>query len=64
LPVPHIPQELGTPVHESPPLDPAMAEANEENFFSIFAEPQFGHLVPVQSLDRKSISLSLSHFAQ
>jgi hypothetical protein len=63
LPVPHFPQEVGTPLQESA-LEPAMAEAKEENFFWILADPQRGHLVPFQSLDRNRISLSASHLSQ
>jgi hypothetical protein len=63
LPVPHIPQELGVPVHDGsaalPPLD-----ANKENFFESLVEPQLGHLVPFQSFERTRISLSLAHFSQ
>jgi len=43
---------------------PAVAEANVENFFSSFAEPQCGHFVPCQSFERTKISLSRSHFPQ
>lgn len=66
LPVLHIPQELGTPVQEvgSGPVAPAVAEAKVENFFASFVEPQCGHFVPSQSLERTRISLSRSHFAQ
>jgi hypothetical protein len=59
LPVPHIPQELGTPEQvgaAAPP--PGLAEANVENFFSSFVEPQPGHFVPPQWLERTRISLS------
>jgi hypothetical protein len=42
----------------------AVDEANVENFFSILAEPQCGHFVPVQLLERTRISLSRSHFSQ
>jgi len=44
-------------------LPPAL-DAKVENFFSSRAEPQWGHLVPDQSLERTRISLSLSHFPQ
>ena len=43
---------------------PVVAEAKVENFLASFVEPQRGHLVPVQSLERTRISLSVSHFAQ
>jgi len=39
-------------------------EANVENFFSNRVDPQWGHLVPFQSLERTSTSLSLSHLPQ
>jgi hypothetical protein len=57
-----MPHELGLPVQdgsESPALD-----ANTENFFANFVEPQCGHFVPVQSLERTRTSLSCSHFSQ
>jgi len=54
LPMPHDPASLA----------PAEFEANVENFFSSLVEPQWGHLVPAQSLERTSISLSFSHFPQ
>ena len=62
--MPHRPQEAGTPLHESLLLDPAIEEAKEENFFSIFEDPQRGHLVPFQLLERNRISLSCWHFSQ
>jgi hypothetical protein len=43
---------------------PPLAEANTENFLASLVEPQFGHFVPFQSLERTRISLSFSHFAQ
>jgi hypothetical protein len=43
---------------------PAVADANTENFFDSFFEPQCGQVVPFQSLDRTRISLSRSHFSQ
>lgn len=66
LPVPHIPQELGTPLQEAGArlVVPAVAEAKVENFFASFAEPQCGHFVPSRSLERTRISVSCSHFAQ
>jgi len=45
-------------------LPPALAEANSENFFDIFVEPQCGHFVPFQLLERTRISLSRAHFSQ
>jgi hypothetical protein len=60
-----MPQDDGVPVQvgASPPV-PALAEANTESFFSNFVEPQFGHFVPFQSLERTRISLSFSHCSQ
>ena len=60
-----MPQELGVPVQTgaSPPPS-ALADAKTESFFASFVEPQRGHFVPFQSLERTRISLSLSHFSQ
>jgi hypothetical protein len=58
-----MPQELGLPVQEGSAAPPAL-DANTENFFANFAEPQCGHFVPAQSLERTRISLSRSHFPQ
>ena len=46
------------------PASATVAEANTDSFFSSFTDPQWGHLVPFQSLDRTRISLSRSHFPQ
>ena len=46
------------------PVLPAVAEANAENFLASLVEPQCGHFVPFQSLERTRISLSVSHFSQ
>ncbi len=43
---------------------PALAEANVENFLASLVEPQRGHFVPLQSLERTRISLSVAHFSQ
>jgi hypothetical protein len=45
-----MPHELGTPeqLGAGPPPPPAPAEANVENFFASFVEPQRGHFVPSQ----------------
>jgi hypothetical protein len=43
---------------------PAELAANVENFFWTFIEPQCGHLVPAQSLERTRISLSFAHCSQ
>lgn len=58
-----MPQELGLPVQEGSDA-PAVLDANTENFFANFVEPQCGHLVPAQSLERTRTSLSRSHFPQ
>jgi hypothetical protein len=58
-----MPQELGVPEQEGSDAPPVL-DANTENFFANFGEPQYGHLVPVQSLERTRISLSRSHFSQ
>jgi hypothetical protein len=60
-----MPQELGTPLHEVAGLvAPAVADAKVENFLASFVEPQCGHFVPSQLLERTRISLSCSHFSQ
>jgi hypothetical protein len=60
-----MPQELGVPVQVgASPLPPAVADANTDNLLASFAEPQCGHFVPFQLLERTRISLSLSHFSQ
>jgi hypothetical protein len=60
-----MPQELGLPVQTGASLAPTpLAEAKTERFFTSFVEPQCGHFVPFQSLERTRISLSLSHFPQ
>ncbi len=61
-----MPQDLGVPVQTGAgsSAPPALAEANTENFLASFVEPQFGHFVPFQSLERTRISLSRSHFSQ
>ena len=45
-------------------LPPELAEANMENFLDNFFEPQCGHSIPFQSLERTRISLSRWHFSQ
>jgi hypothetical protein len=61
-----MPQELGTPeqLGGAAGVAPAVAAAKVENFLDNFAEPQCGHFVPSQSLERTRISLSFSHFPQ
>ncbi len=65
------------PLQEPPPQEPlplqerlelaglpASEEEMTDNCLESFADPQCGHLVPFHLLDRTSISLSCSHFAQ
>lgn len=61
-----MPQELGTPLQDcgAGPAAPAVAAAKVENFLDNFSEPQCGHFVPCQSLERTRISLSCSHLPQ
>ena len=65
-PVPQRPHEWGVPLHEgaSPPPAPATLEANTESFLASFVEPQRGHAVPSQFVDRTRISLSSPQVAQ
>jgi hypothetical protein len=64
LPVPHIPQERGVPVHEGAVASEATLDANTESFLESFLEPHFGQGVPSQLLERTRISLSAPHFSQ
>ena len=41
-----------------------MLDAKTENFLVSFLEPQLGHGVPSQSLERTRTSLSFPHFSQ
>jgi hypothetical protein len=50
--------------HAGASLLPAALDAKVENFLSSLVEPQWGHFVPFQSLERTRISLSRSHFPQ
>lgn len=59
-----MPQEPGLPLQEGSDAALFPAEANTENFFDSFVEPQCGHFVPSQSLERTRISLSFRHFSQ
>jgi hypothetical protein len=58
------PHEPDPPSQAGALLAAPPAEANTESFFTIFVEPQCGHLVPRHRLDRTSTSLSRSHFSQ
>jgi hypothetical protein len=59
------PQEPGFPEHCGvDSLDCSVPEAKTDSFFSRRVEPQCGHFVPAQLLERTSISLSRSHFSQ
>ena len=64
LPVPHLPQEVGTPEQLAPASSPAALEANTESFFCNFTEPQCGQGVPSQALERTSTSLSRRQASQ
>jgi hypothetical protein len=57
------PQAAPSPAQQTSLLLPAL-EANTDSLFVSRAEPQCGHFVPVQSLDRTRISLSLWHLSQ
>jgi len=46
------------------PPEAATEEAKTERFLDNFVDPQCGHLVPFQRLDRTKSSLSFSHFPQ
>ena len=58
-----MPHEPGLPVQEGSASLP-VAEANTENFFDSLLEPQCGHFVPSQWLERTSTSLSFRHCSQ
>ena len=60
-----MPQERGLPEHSAAGLVwPATEEAKTERFLLNFAEPQCGHLVPFQSVDRTNTSLFVSQSEQ
>ena len=61
---PHEPEDGFAQAEDSLALSPPLAEANTESFLTSFDEPQWGHLLPTQSLERTRISLSLSHLEQ
>lgn len=60
-----MPQERGLP-EQSPAgaVWPATDEAKTDRFLAIFVEPQCGHLVPFQLLERTRISLSFLQASQ
>jgi hypothetical protein len=58
-----MPQELGLPLQAGPSASP-VAEAKVESFLESLGEPQCGHLVPFQLVERTNTSLSRSHFSQ
>jgi len=62
--VPQSPHDFGLPVQIGSAGSPAPFEANTESRFVSRVEPQWGHGVPSQLLDRTSTSLSFSHFSQ
>jgi hypothetical protein len=55
-----MPHELGFPVQAGASSEPLL-EAKTDSFFDSFVEPQAGHLVPFQSLERTRISLCFPH---
>ena len=58
----HRPHALGFPLHAGNGISSCPEpEANTDSFFSSFTDPQCGHFVPFQSLERTSTSLSFSH---
>ena len=64
LPVPHKPQERGCPVQAGSAGSPATLEAKTESFFTSRVDPQRGHSVPSQLLERTRTSLSAPHLSQ
>jgi hypothetical protein len=59
-----MPQELGVPLQEGSDPAPPAADAKTESFLASLVEPQCGHFVPSQLLERTRTSLSFSHFSQ
>lgn len=60
-----MPQDFGTPEQDgASAAPPALVEANVENFLASFFDPQCGHGVPSQRLERTSTSLSCSQSLQ
>jgi hypothetical protein len=55
---------LGVPLHAGPLSSPAPLDAKTESFFSSLLDPQSGHFVPFQSVERTSTSLSRSQSLQ
>jgi hypothetical protein len=45
-------------------LDAVVLDANTDSFLESFFEPQFGHSVPSQCVERTRISLSRLHLLQ
>jgi hypothetical protein len=64
--LPSAPQAAPSPAQQASPLLvlPLAVEANTDSFLVRRTEPQRGHFVPLQSLERTRISLSLSHLSQ
>jgi hypothetical protein len=56
-----MPHDPGFPEHEGSGPPPPVVEANRENFFFIFFDPQAGHVALLTVLERTSISLSFPH---
>jgi hypothetical protein len=62
--VPQSPHARGVPVHTGSAAVSPDAEAKTDSFFSSFVEPQWGHGVPSQRVERTNTSLSRSQSAQ
>jgi hypothetical protein len=62
--VPHIPQELGFPLHDAPSAESPPPEAKTESFLVNRFDPHLGHGVPFHLLERMRTSLSSPHFPQ
>lgn len=58
-----MPQDPGVPVQVAP-SSPPTDEANTESFFDNRVDPHCGHLVPFQSVERTSTSLSFLQASQ
>jgi hypothetical protein len=62
--VPHIPHELGVPLHDAPSDESPPPEAKTESFFVKRFDPHLGQGVPFHLLERIRTSLSAPHFPQ
>ena len=59
-----MPHDLGTPVQAGPDSFPAAVDAKVEKLLFSFEEPQCGHFVPFQFVERTSTSLSFPQAEQ